>query len=109
MTVFQRIQSLCEANGMTVSALEVKLGFSHYSLVEGKVENIRSDRLLKLADYFDVSTDWLLTGKENGQETYALTPEERNIITLFRNLDDTGKYLVAQDLKTYADAGFVKK
>lgn len=109
MTVFQRIQDLCRAEGITISALEAKLGFSHYSLTAEKATNIRSDRLLRIAQYFGVSTDWILTGEEQGKQTFTLTEQEQTLIKLFRNLTDSGKDMMLAQYTVFANAGFVKK
>lgn len=111
MTTIQRIQRLCEARDMSINALEKKLGFSHNSLYE-RDENtpvsIRSDRLLAIARFFNVSTDWLLTGEETTAQ-FILSTQEKNLIELFRNLDDTGKRLMLYQYNVLADAGFIKK
>lgn len=110
MTVIQRIQRLCDARDMSISALEKKLGFANKSLYErkGVPVNIRSDRLLAIAQFFNVSTDWLLTGDESAAQ-FVLSDEEKNVIQLYRALNGTGKHLIDQDFITYTDAGFVKK
>lgn len=109
MTVFQRIQELCDANNIAISTLESTLGFAHSSLTNMEKANIRSDRLLVIANYFNVSTDWLLTGQEHGQQTYILTDQEKSLIKLFRNLDPTGQQLMLSQYGVYANAGLVKK
>lgn len=109
MSVIQRIQSLCDRDGITISALEVKLGFSHYSLTEARAKNIRSDRLLQIAQFFNVSTDWLLTGENHIGNGDALTDRERYLIELFRNLDPIGKDMLFSSFSIYRDNGFMKK
>lgn len=109
MTVFQRIQELCDANSIAISTLESTLGFAHSSLTNMEKTNIRSDRLLVIANYFNVSTDWLLTGQEHGQPAWALTDQEKALIKLFRNLDSTGQQLMLSQYGVYAHAGFVKR
>ena len=112
MTVLQRIQGLCDAQNISISGLEKKLGFANKSLYERDPKdpiNIRSDRLLVVAQYFNVSTDWLLTGEEHGFQTFALTEREQNLIKMFRNLTEVGQDLLFAQYGVMANAGFVKK
>lgn len=109
MTVFERIQELCDRDGIAITALETKLGFAHSSLSNLEKTNIRSDRLLVLSKYFDVSTDWLLTGEEHEQNTYSLTDREWGLIEMYRNLIPMAQDLVFSQFKVYRDAGFMKK
>ena len=84
MTVFQRIQNLCEAKNIKITALESELGFAHSSLSDMSKTNIRSDRLLKVAQYFHVSTDWLLTGESGERLSFA----EWKLVEQYRQMDD---------------------
>ena len=55
MSIYERIKSLCDENGTTITALELDLGFGRGSL--GKLknnDNIQIDRLRKVAEHFDV-------------------------------------------------------
>ena len=109
MTVIQRIQRLCDARDMSISALEKKLGFANKSLYERDTPlNIRSDRLLAIAQFFNVSTDWLLTGNEESAQ-FPLSEEEKSLILMYRNLTAEGKELLIKSCNMYAEAGFVKR
>lgn len=71
--------ALCEKNGLTPSGAASKIGFNRASVTvwknTGKAP--KQELLLKIADFFGVTTDYLLTGDENKK---APTPEgERNI------------------------------
>lgn len=55
------IRNLCSARGISVTELEKELGFSNGSLTKNNY--IRSDRLQILANYFNVSMEYLMTGK----------------------------------------------
>ncbi len=57
------IKSLCKEKGMTLSGLEKELNYGNGSLK--KSANIRADRVTEIAKYFNVSTDFLLTGKNS--------------------------------------------
>lgn len=59
-------KKLCEDNGLTPSGAATKIGFNRASVTvwknTGKAP--KQDLLLKIADYFGVTTDYLLTGEE---------------------------------------------
>lgn len=62
-----RIKELCDAANMTVSALsaEIAIPKSTFTGVKsGRVKSFSTDTLLKIASYFDVSIDYLVTGHE---------------------------------------------
>lgn len=69
---------------MSLGGLEKELHFANKSLYErkGNELNIRSDRVVTIAEYFGVTTDWLLTGK-----TPSLSDEEEQVLYLYRSLN----------------------
>lgn len=95
MTVLQRIKALCDENHMPITGLEKKLNFSNSSLRETESHPlaIRSDRLLQIAQFFNVSTDYLLTGKDP-----EYSADERQLILVYRSMNDDGK----EELSNYA-------
>lgn len=71
MTVFERIKFLAKRNSKTMKQVTLDLGYSEnyfYSMKTGKQPS--AEKLKELADYFNVSTDYLLgrTDNPNTQE-----------------------------------------
>ena len=64
MTVYERIESLRKSSGLSQGKLEKELGFSNGSVSKWKNSTPTSERLQKLADYFNVSIDYLV-GRKN--------------------------------------------
>jgi len=60
MTTFEIIKSLAEKQGISIVELEEKLSFSRNSLYAWKKSKPSVDKLQAVADYFHVSTDYLL-------------------------------------------------
>lgn len=58
--VIQRIKELCSEKGITITKLCVNVTGSKGNLTTWNKGNIRSDYLVKIAEYFDVSVDYLL-------------------------------------------------
>ena len=66
MTVLERIRTICkEKKGIGLTALESILGYSNGSL--SKAKDIPSSRVM-IANYLNVSIDFLMTGKEPGED-----------------------------------------
>ncbi|PAF13662.1 transcriptional regulator [Shouchella clausii] len=79
MTVFERVKELCKERGITIVQLEEKVGFGKNSIYSWKKNKPSTEKLEKVADYFDVSTDYLL-GRTNKKRYYDLTEkDERDI------------------------------
>jgi transcriptional regulator with XRE-family HTH domain len=102
------IRDLCKKKGTTIAQLEKDLGFGNGTIASSKSNYIRSDRLKAIADYFDVSMEYLLTGKElepfwDGQsDAPAFTIEELQLLDLFRTLPDAKRSEVIQYCKFLA-------
>lgn len=64
--VYDRIYDLCERHDIKITALEAKLDFGRGSIGKLKTHGAMpaADRLQKIASFFHVSTDYLITGKE---------------------------------------------
>lgn len=60
MTVFDRVKKLAEKQGISIVELEEKLDFVRNSLYSWKKKTPNGDRLKKVADFFNVTTDYLL-------------------------------------------------
>lgn len=59
--VYERIKDLCEDNNMTVSSLSQLLQFGKSTISRWRNDNTpNTSQLVKIADYFNVSIDYLL-------------------------------------------------
>lgn len=67
------------------------VGYSHYEL-EKREPSIET--LIKLADYYDVSLDYLV-GRQYANEVGYLTPDQKEFIKLFLKLDEFKQSKVA--------------
>ncbi|MCH4172600.1 MAG: helix-turn-helix domain-containing protein [Lactobacillus sp.] len=66
MTVFDRVKSLADKQGISIVELEEKLDFGKNSLYAWKKKVPNGANLEKVADFFNVSTDYLLGRKSPG-------------------------------------------
>jgi len=60
MTTLERIKNLCETHGITVPILESQLKIPNNTIYQWNKRTPNTTRLEKVADYFDVSVDYLL-------------------------------------------------
>ena len=79
MTLYERIEDLRNSRHISQGKLEKELGFSNGSISKWKTSTPTPDRLQKLADYFGVSVEYIMNGKEPNAEAYYLNDETREI------------------------------
>lgn len=62
---FEIVKGLCRINGLSLTQLEQRLGFSNGQLGKWKKSSPSVDKVSVVADYFDVSIDYLVGRKEH--------------------------------------------
>lgn len=78
-STFEIVKDLCEKQGISLNALEEKLELGKNSLYGLKRNQPSAERLQQIADYFNVSTDYLLgrTDNPNIAKDAVTTPDGR--------------------------------
>ena len=56
----ERVQELCKQKGITIKFLEEELGLGKSSILKWDKVSPKAENLIKVADYFGVSIDYLL-------------------------------------------------
>ena len=64
MITFERIKELAKKQGKSLNKVEEDLGYGKNVLYRLKNSNPSTERLQEIADYFDVSVDYLLGREE---------------------------------------------
>ncbi|GEM_PF-945337 len=115
--MIDRILNLMDAHNITAAKLTSDLEIANSSITDWKKRKSRpsTEAIIKIANYFNVSTDYLLTGKEykNDKEStnliqdlniekkfYITDSDERNLITGFRKLNDKNKGIILGKLES---------
>lgn len=62
---FERIKELAKKQGLSLNALEEKLGYSRNTLYSLKRQKASAERMQEIADFFNVSLDYLLGRTDN--------------------------------------------
>lgn len=78
MPTFERVKQLAEKKKISIVELEEKLGFSRNSLYSWKRNKPSVEKLQKVADYFHVSTDYLLGRESQDRQNIDITPAITN-------------------------------
>lgn len=102
-TIADRIQQLIKNHNETATHIMLQLGLSPNALSEWKKGKAKpsADAIIKIAKYFDVSTDYLLTGKISNIE---LSEQEQELLYLYRKLPEKGKERMIGYMDGFIDA-----
>lgn len=79
-----RLETLCKQHKTNFSKLEKNLGFANGSLKKSDPAKIGADRVKKLADYFGVSMEYIMTGETPA--AFVLSDVEKQIIEAYRRM-----------------------
>ena len=88
---FDRIKELAKKQGLSINLLEEKLGYSRNTIYNLKNSKPSTERISEIADYFNVSTDYLLGRTDNpaiakdDKANTNLGPAETELVAAFRN------------------------
>lgn len=81
MDMYDRIKSLAREHGFSIRSLEEKLGFGNGTIRRWQTQTPGIDKIQKVADYFDVSIDYLLGRNQTPKDaTEKETKELKNIL-----------------------------
>ena len=99
MNCVERVKALCKERKIPISKLEKDLGFANGYIGQLRKGVLPADRLLQVAEYLDVSTEFLMTGNE---KTPTLTEkDERDIAKdlerIMSQLDSSGDLMFDGD------------
>lgn len=95
-------EHICEIKGLKPTPILNKCGISPATASNWvKKRNVVPDgkTIIKLSEHLDVSTDYLLLGKEA-----SLTPEEQQLVTSFSFLNQTNKIRVLERIETLLES-----
>ena len=101
-TTFDRVKELSQKRGISLSKLEETLGLGKNSIYALKRNQPSAERLQEIADYFNVSTDYLLGRTDNpkiaSDEVAGYTTEDlRKMARNAKTFD--GKPLTDEDIE----------
>ena len=108
---FEKIKELSKKRGLSLNQLEEKLGYSRNTLYSLKRQNVSTKRLQEIADYLEVSVDYLLGKTENptiasndqSGQTALNVEEMANSVMMFggRELTEEKKKVIQSIIEAY--------
>lgn len=99
-TTVDRIRTLANSQGLSLPALEVKLSLGNGTISRWRSSAPNSDKLIRVADYFHVSLDYLLgRSSEEILTEPKLSEDELAIIDLYRQIPAQRRTLVLQMIR----------
>ena len=98
--MYERIKELCSVKGTNITALERELGFAKGSLCKIDKNKPSGEKLQKIADYFNISIEFLKTGKE--KELPEFEPDHIELIRLYSKLNEEQKKTVMTMMRSLA-------
>ncbi len=93
MTFYERLEKLRKERGISQGKLEKALDFSNGSISKWKNSIPTAERIQKVADYFNVSVSYLMTGKEDDNNQRHL-----DIILYLKNTGALNEHLSKESL-----------
>ncbi len=102
MNTVERIFALVEESGLTNKAIEQAVGIANGSFSKWKKGDYApsADYILKLAKYFNVSTDYLFCLSDvrevQTKVEISLTDEERLLLDAYRSVTAQGRFHIIQ-------------
>ena len=98
----ERIKALCKEHGISMNKLEETLGFGKGYLSKLGSSTPNTHKIKKIADYFHVSVDYLMTGKETGEVKYYVNDETAQVAQeIFENKELKALFDVQRDMEPY--------
>lgn len=109
MTAFDILKKLCDEKGISVNTLEEKIGLGKNTLYSWKKNTPKGSNLIRVADYFDVSTDYLL-GRTDEKKYFntgvnEIDSEVRSLARDIQSLENGDKKLLQDLIKTMRQRG----
>ena len=96
MSIKERVKDLCKEKGISLNKLEQEIGVASGYL--SKLDNPGIKTVKLIADYFNVSVDYLMTGEEKEVPTFST--EHIELISAYDKLSSADKLAIMQIIKS---------
>ena len=99
MSIKERVKDLCKEKGISLNKLEQEIGVASGYL--SKLDNPGIKTVKLIADYFNVSVDYLMTGEEKEVPTFSTDHIE--LISAYDKLSSADKLAIMQIIKSLSE------
>ena len=97
MTIYNRIKEKADEKGISIKALEREAGLGNGVIKRWNETSPQCNKLELVANYLQVSIEWLITGKDPS----TLTKEEKELIQAYNKADARTQEIVKLSLQPY--------
>lgn len=89
MSLYENVKQAAKVKGYSINKLEQELGFARSYIGKFKTITPSADKIQRIADFLDVSSEYLMTGKESQKkEVSPLTKrDEKEINDILSNTE----------------------
>lgn len=113
MNSYEIIKELAKQKKLSIRQLEMNLGYSNGYLAKWRINTPNSDELKRIADYFNVSVDYLLGRTDNPEKNipndYNVKPKVKILSRKMNDLDDSQLDALDGLIDSFFDKKFNKK
>lgn len=111
MNTYEIIKNLAKEKGISIRQLEINFGYSNGYIGSWKRQTPNSNELSRIADYFDVSVDYLLGRTDNIKDTDSKIqrPKVKMLARKMDKLDDSQLDAIDGLIDNFFDKKFNKK
>lgn len=105
MGLYENVREAAKEKGYSINRLEKELGFARSYIGKFKTITPSIDKIQKIADFLDVTTDYLMSGEEKEADRYYINDETAQVAQeIFENkelraLFDVQRGMSAEDLQ----------
>jgi transcriptional regulator with XRE-family HTH domain len=97
MTIYNRIKEKADEKGISIKALEREAGLGNGVIKRWNETSPQCNKLELVANYLQVSIEWLITGKNPSN----FTKEESELIQAYKKADARTQEIVKLSLQPY--------
>lgn len=98
MTLVDRIRVLANERGMSLPDLEIAIGLGNGTISRWKNSSPNTDKLTKVADYLEVSVDFLLGRELTTQDEKDIQKKLNKIMADIKNKQDSPLYYNGEEI-----------
>ena len=100
MGLYENVKQAAKAKGYSINKLEQELGFARSYISKFKNITPSVEKIQQIADFLEVSTDYLLSGEENKNDKYYLNDKTAQVAQeIFENKELRALFDVQKDMQ----------
>lgn len=88
MNIYDRIKIIAQDNNTNIKTIEKELGIGNGTIKGWITSSPRCDKIISIANKYDVSIEWILLGNQPNTNKIELTEEEQDLLNYFRRLPE---------------------